>query len=359
MSARKSKSLTKNSLASTPEFTHVSLTAVSPKRFGLSAKVKKVALKTNQDLIEDASFIKSASPSKKKYIFAALAPKYTIDLPNSYQAMEGIKKAEEELKTLGVSVEKFSFDDGNQKSFLAQIKKVIAKNYDGIIFPPLFTNETEHLLKHCNSKKIPYIFYDGNMNEAKALAYIGQDDFKSGYLAGKLAAYLLQPNESALCVCIHTGENPPLYTKSKLREDGFQKILEDEMGFKLYSFEHFISEGDETKPLEKKILQELTYHPDIKIIFATNSEVHKIAAIIEKIKIKGLKIIGYDLIDKNIDYLKKEIIHFLISQEPYQQGYLSVINLFNHLALNRKIEKENFVPITIVMKENIDYCRAR
>ncbi len=325
-------------------------------RPGVAEKTKALILKISGELNYKPNIIARRLVSKKKYVFAVLIPAATPDHPYWYQHLEGVDKAKAEVKELGVYIEKFSFDQSERKSFLNQVKKIMAGKYDGIMLPPFFLEETNQLVRHCNSKKIPYVFYDTNLKEKenKALTYIGQDAFKSGYLAGKLVSYFLQPGDSVLCVSINALKNPDQHFNYIQREEGFKKQVEDEAGFKLYSFEYNNPGKGDEKPLENKLLQELTYHPDIKVIFVPNPRTYKVAAILEKNRIKGLKVVGYDLIDQNIDYLRKGMIDFLISQEPFQQGYLGLMSLFNHLILNQKIEKEKLMPITLVMKENLD-----
>ena len=65
--------------------------------------------------------------------------------------------------------------------------------------------------------------------------------------------------------------------------------------------------------------------------------------------------IGYDLIVKNIHYLKEGIIDFLISQKPEQQGYQAVYTLYQSILLKKKLNKKIMMPIDIITKENINY----
>jgi LacI family transcriptional regulator len=73
--------------------------------------------------------------------------------------------------------------------------------------------------------------------------------------------------------------------------------------------------------------------------------------------IKNVILIGYDLLKENIKFLENDTIQFLICQKPEEQGYKSVLSLFNYLLLNMPIEKFNYSPIDIIMKENIEYYK--
>ncbi|PXV65124.1 hypothetical protein CLV62_108122 [Dysgonomonas alginatilytica] len=72
---------------------------------------------------------------------------------------------------------------------------------------------------------------------------------------------------------------------------------------------------------------------------------------------KNIKLIGYDSIERNVEALKNDQVLFLISQRSIQQGYDAIKSLSNHLLFNKNINKVNFMPIDILMKENIEYYK--
>ena len=51
------------------------------------------------------------------------------------------------------------------------------------------------------------------------------------------------------------------------------------------------------------------------------------------------------------------MIDFLINQMPKTQGYQGIYSLFRYIVLNDKVEKEIMMPIDVVTKENISYCK--
>ena len=105
------------------------------------------------------------------------------------------------------------------------------------------------------------------------------------------------------------------------------------------------------KRLEKILLN----GRDISGIFVTNSRVYAVAEFLEKNNLDDLKLIGYDLINPNIEYLKKGIIDFLISQKPEEQGYAGIMSLFNLLVMDKMPEPETYIPIDIITTENLKY----
>jgi LacI family transcriptional regulator len=96
-------------------------------------------------------------------------------------------------------------------------------------------------------------------------------------------------------------------------------------------------------------------HPGISSIFITGSKSYKIASYIEHAGLKSVNLIGYDLLDKNVKYLRSGIIRFLIGQRPDEQTYKGVKKLFEFLSINKLPEKMEYLPIDIVTSENVDF----
>ena len=107
--------------------------------------------------------------------------------------------------------------------------------------------------------------------------------------------------------------------------------------------------------LSKELNNKLMDYPLIKGIFVPSSFAYLVAQFIENTEWKGIKLIGYDVHNKNIKYLKNESIDFLIDQEPFEQGYKGVEIIFENLFFNKTPKKIYNSPINIITKENVDY----
>ena len=61
------------------------------------------------------------------------------------------------------------------------------------------------------------------------------------------------------------------------------------------------------------------------------------------------------MIDPNIKLLKENKIDFIINQNPILQGYLGIMNFVNHFILKKEIRPTQYLPLDIVLKENVDF----
>ena len=99
----------------------------------------------------------------------------------------------------------------------------------------------------------------------------------------------------------------------------------------------------------------LKNNPNLHGIFVTNSRVYKVVDALEGITNRSIKIVGFDLVDANLRYLQENKIDFLINQNPHDQGHLGVMSIFKTLILKETVEQIQYLPLDIVVKENVKY----
>jgi LacI family transcriptional regulator len=291
---------------------------------------------------------------KKPFRIAVLIPDARNGNPYWEKPRDGINQAYSEIKDFNTKVDVFTFNISDEDSFIKNFEKMLKTEPDGIIFNPMFLSSSKSFISRCDEMKIPYIFIDINIENCNNLSYYGQDAFRSGFLAGKLMDYSL-PDDSTILILKLTqrkGANHHLV----LREDGF---LDFYASHALKTMNLSSQEVDLSNDNSLYSMLNLQFDSPRKPagIFVTNSRVYKVAEFLEKNNISNTLLIGYDLIQENIHYLEKGFIQFLIGQNPEDQGYKSVTAMFNHLLLKKSVNKINYSPIDIIIKENIDYYK--
>jgi LacI family transcriptional regulator len=141
----------------------------------------------------------------------------------------------------------------------------------------------------------------------------------------------------------------------KKRELGFLNFINSlEKSDRIKTLSAEINTTDKQEP-EKSLTKIFEDNPDIEGVFVTNARVHQVAKFLCKNNYSELFLGGYDLVGKNIKYLNIGAIDFLICQKPEDQGYNSLMLLFNHILTNMPVKRINYSPIDIVFKENVDY----
>jgi LacI family transcriptional regulator len=305
------------------------------------------------DLLKESGYqpnlIARALTSKKEYVIAVLIPKRNNENFFWQKPLKGIIKAENEIKPYNFRVENFLFEQYDEEEYTEQVQKIINLNPQGVVIAPVFINETKYLTDKLNQAQIPYIFINSDMQSEKRIRFIGQDSYTSGYVAAKLLQYGLKKKGTVLII-----DN----TKNT---ENFNHFLERNRGFVSYFNEHHMEQDflllkkNIFNDFENAIQQIFLEHADIVGIYVSGSKSYLTARYLEKINRKDILLIGYDVMDENIKYLESGYIDFIISQRSEEQGYLSIIQLFNYIAKGERTTEDILMPIDILIKENYKY----
>jgi LacI family transcriptional regulator len=293
--------------------------------------------------------------SKKVYSFALLIPEPVSEEAYWNKPMVGVRKAFQEIHQYGVNISIHLFKQSDSKTFLAETAHILQSNPEGVVLAPFFSRESKEFVAELKKREIPYVFIDSNLKDSEKLSYIGQDSFQSGMLAAKLLDYSIPENASILI--LHFAKEMDNLNHLTQREKGFYEYFNSKSPDTMRNLTTMeIADPTETDSQEK-IKTLLISNPDIRGIFVTNSQVYYLGRLLENSGMKGLRVIGHDLITENISFLKKGIVDFLICQRPEEQGYRAILTLFEHLVLKKEVNIESYTSIDIITKENLDYYK--
>ncbi|MDR0567307.1 MAG: LacI family DNA-binding transcriptional regulator [Prevotellaceae bacterium] len=291
---------------------------------------------------------------KKEYRLVALLPE-AVQGDYWWDIIKGIKRAEEEISDYRVKTELLQFNQYNMDSFVLQAQRLLESNPDGVLMAPFFRREALKLIKELEERSIPFVFVDSNVESVSCLAYYGQQSHQSGYVAAKIMLSNLSSSSAILLVHMRRngGETTGSNQTSK-REEGFLAYLDKyslESSFRLIRVNlHAEDESGNEATLEEVFRK----NQDIRGIVMFNSQIHSIADFLERRKIRNLRIVGYDLLDRNVQYLKSGLVECLIAQRPQLQGYYGLTALARYLAFHQPSKPVCYMPIDILFKENIN-----
>jgi len=278
----------------------------------------------------------------KKFRFAVFLPKYE-NIEYWKSQINGIEKAAIEFGKFGVVLDYF-FYDFNESSFKKAVEKILDFDCDGLLFAPIFYEESVRFLNEYEKKNIPVVMIDSNISNNEQHAYVGQDAFQSGYLAGRLISFAVNNERQVLIFKITREiESTSVYLQ---RIDGFYSFFKDHNELTNFKFSEVTIKDSGIDQLSLEIFS------GINSVFVPNSRAYIVARFLEQNNIKGVRIIGYDLLKENIEYLNKGIIDFLINQRPEEQGYMGINHLYKKMVLQETVENTNYIPLEIILKEN-------
>jgi LacI family transcriptional regulator len=286
----------------------------------------------------------------RSYVFSILMPNKHQDSNYWSIPIRGIDHAQRELSIYNINIKYFFFDRHSDISFRKAWQEILNSNIDGLLFAPILTTLSRFYIQNKLSKNVHLSLFDSFIPGVKYVSFIGQDSFQSGVLSGKLMKMLIHKDEGSLVIIRVIPDDYHINERVK----GFKSFYKDKSNFKINMYD--INNSDDSKEFKEitnRIIQE---NNDLSGIFVTNASTHYIAKYIKSSSLdKKIHLIGYDLIDNNIRYLKEGVIDFLISQKPEHQGYQGIYTLYRSVVLKEKVNKKIMMPIDIITRENIKY----
>ncbi|GAB1855493.1 substrate-binding domain-containing protein [Flavobacteriaceae bacterium MHTCC 0001] len=322
-------------------------------RPGVSPKTKEKIQKLLDKYGFQKNVLASALALKKKYTIATLIPKTDKDKEFWKEPDNGIQRASAEMKKYGFEILCFYFDKFKVDSFSHAFDKILELNPNGVVMAPIFYNTSIRYTKKLEERNIPFVLINIEIKPLNNLSFIGQDGIKSGILAGKLLNLIL--NEEDHILIIKAIKNVDNHNAIDMRINGFMDYFKQK-GITKHIKEIPIEDFNDNV-IKKALTQELIKDNLIKGIFVPSSMVFTVAKFLDSVGLKRIRLLGFDSHPKSLEFVNKEVIDFLIDQNPFEQGYLGLKILFEYLFFNKIPNKNFFSSMDIITKENVEYFR--
>lgn len=316
-------------------------------------RVSEEALKKVTSVMEQIDYkpnlIARTLGTNKSYRIAALLPDPKQD-PYWSQANLGIIQSQLEWDQYGIRIELFLFDLLNKDSFQKTARQVYEANPDAILVAPIFYHEALPVFDLFHANEIPYVLFNTNISEAKPLTFIGQNLYQSGRLGAELMN--LGQHESGTLAVLHIDEDIHDSVHLLEKERGFREFFKEKskMNFSIVDFSFNFKD-----PSFSERLKELLSDPSLRGIFVSTSKGTSVAAsYLEKHGKNDIRLIGYDMLEENLKYLRSGIIDFLINQNPKRQASLGISHLVNYLMFKKNAPDTDLFPLEIITQQNVD-----
>jgi simple sugar transport system substrate-binding protein len=230
--------------------------------------------------------------------------------------------AEDACALLGCSFQWTGSEKSIATDMVNAFNTAVSAGVDGIacclVDQAAFNDPTEKALK----AGIPVVSYNADTTGNKRLCYIGQDLFVSGKGLGQRIVELVPEGEVVGFIAT------PGQLNIQPRLDGAKAaIKESGKNITLNEVSSGAALNDEVSAVEAYFAG----HPNIKGMFAVDAG--STAAVAKtmaghQLQSKGVHAGGFDLLPTTLDAISKGDLDFTIDQQPYLQGFYTVMVLF-------------------------------
>jgi LacI family transcriptional regulator len=318
----------------------------------VAEKTRKKVLRILKETNYSPNPMAQALRSKKRFHLVSLLPLPSDENPFWNMHPLGIKRALEELDPFPVTFSQVTYDMQHEDDFQKKTNEVLNLKPDGVLLAPIFKSESVAFCSSLSNEKIPFVFIDGFLENTDFLAYIGEDIFRSGRVAAQLIDIITPQYKDILVVTISRNIQNVLHLNN--RTEGLFSYFRNS-GMNKGKMITLNIPNPSQKSVRICMEKALKENPDIGSIFFTGSRSYLVAGFLEKNGHKSINLLGYDLLEDNVKYLKSGIIKFLLGQRPEEQSYRGVKRLFEFLSLRKIPEKIDYLPVDVVTSENVDF----
>ncbi len=321
-------------------------------RPNVSAPAREKVEKALSEMNYQPNMYASALAYNRSYTFFFIMPKHASE---AYweEIEEGAMKACDARRDFHVDVRLLYYNRFDDGTFEEAYQACLSSSPDGVIIVPSQLDVTRRFTDQLHEQDIPFVLLDSYMPDLRPLSFYGQDSFCSGYFAAKML--MLIAMDSTEIMLMKQMKNGRVASKQQDNR---------EVGFRHYMHDHFpnikITEVnlplDEERENYDKILEKFfSTHPKVHHCITFCSKAHIVGEYLLRTNRRGVQIMGYDMVQKNADCLRQGSISFLIAQHAYMQGYYCVEALFNAIVLKKEVNPVNYMPIEVLIKENVDF----
>lgn len=321
-------------------------------RSGVSEASKQRVEEILKQLNYQPNMYASALASNKKYTFACLLP---LHQKGEYwtQVETGISEAVENYSDFNVTVQLSYYDPYDYHSFAEASRNILALEPDGVLFAPTAPQFTKPFTDKLVELNIPYIYIDSDIKEEPALSFFGQNSHQSGYFAARMLTLLAGEDPKEIVIFRKINEGIVGSNQQERREIGFREYMQEHHpDYRIWELDlHAKRDSEDTQMLDDFFRE----HPTVKNGITFNSKAYIVGEYLQKKQTKDFNLMGYDLLQRNVDCLMAGSASFLIAQQPTLQGFDGIKALCEYLILKKDITRENFMPIDLLTKENIEF----
>lgn len=319
-------------------------------RSGVSLKTKEIVLKAIEELGYKPNLLASALASRKRNRVTLFLAE---DDTNWWKSIElGIDNASKELAIRGLEIFKVRFNRSEPLSFTKAFDSVKDEISGGVIFAQPNKEELKPILLWLKEKSINYGYLETNPTDNDYLISYIPNHSKVGYVGAKLLTNTLPEGSKIIIVKDRTVPDNGGQIATQ-RFNGFMSYINENRAGQFGYVNIDLTEDDiRNRANISDILRSYTA-PKATVCFGPGAA--KFSNYLKSSpKSNGIKILTFDFTEENIACLKDGTSEYIVTQNPYKQGYNTLILFFEKLNGNQDCYKVYSSPIDIILKENYE-----
>ena len=350
--AKDSNKVTINDVARAAGVSKGTVDRVLHNRGEVSAKSKEIVLRVVEELGFKPNLYASLLASQKTIKIQCIIPEY---FTGEFWSLtdKGIQDAAELVSRYGVVVEPVKYDQYDLDSFRSVCETILADPPAGVLIAPMFGDETLKFVRELSQREIPYVYIDSKLEDDDYFAYFGMPMYQSGYLCADILTDGRNVPDKVFVVRI-ARDKAGLSDPTADRRNGFVDYMARH--YPETEVVNVLIDPKNRYAIDKVLDATFTGYDGEKYIVMFNSRIHLVADYIRRRGLEDCRVVGFDVLEKNLSALREGNVQLLIAQHTDSQTVAAVNALVDHILLGKPVaKKDNFTQMDILNRYNCDY----
>ena len=209
---------------------------------------------------------------------------------------------------------------------VSMLESCIAANYDGIATVTWDPAGFNSVIKKATDAGIPVVGFNMDAKDCQTAAFVGQEYEDAGYQLGNYMFAEVMKGEGKYMVA----SCAPADTALIAREAGIKRAAEE---FPNIEYIDTIDIGTDLTNAYGVIESAYLANPDVTAILGVDVFSEAIGNFIAAYKVSdSVKAAGFDLTEGTLKHISNGDMQLTVGQNPYLQGYYSVMELYTHIS---------------------------
>lgn len=317
----------------------------------VSSKSREKVLRVIEELGYKPNFYASILASNRKHRIVCVIPEYASGDFWSLTA-RGIEEASETASRFGVAVEVVTYDQYDIESFRTACSRVLDSLPSGVVVAPMFRIETMNFVRRLDAAGVPYVYIDSKLEDEDYFAYFGMPMFQSGYLCADI---MMDGRDIRRVMIVRIERDKMGYSDPTVaRRTGFMEYMTANCPDT--EIDNVFIDPKNPEDVRKKLDEAFASRHEGVGIVMFNSRIHLVADYIRDRALHGVRVVGFDALEKNLDALRNGYVQVLIAQHSDRHAAAAVNALVDDLIHGETVhKKDNYTQMDILNRYNCDY----
>ncbi len=318
----------------------------------VSAKTREKVLRVIGELGYQPNVYASMLARNRSHTIALILPKFRSgefwELTHN-----GVEASRDYAGRFSVNIVEKLYDQYDVESFITACRQAISEGCSGVIIAPMFLDETRRVAAVMDEAGVPLVVLNTSVSDTNTyLAYYGQPIYESGLFGADTLMSGARKADKVYLVRIER-DTRGLSDPSMGRRRGFLDYIARHYPDAVV--ENVVINPNDPAQVRKVLDSSFSDIEDGANIITLNSRIYLVADYLKEKGLKGLNVVGYDVLESNLEALREGYVRYLIGQHPDRDAQNAVAALTDFLVLGKKpVKRDNFSSLDLLSKYN---CR--